>query len=790
MMNHDRQALMLIILLLALLGVICCTNPSVAATDEDQDSGSGVVKGESRLTMSTYFGGERGDHGLFIEHSPDGGVILCGSTSSDDLPVTSGAAFLRPAGERDIYVAKFDRDNRLVFSTYIGGNDIDEAEGIHVDEHGNVYVVGYTISEDWPVTEGAFQPEKGGYYDSFVCVLSSDGRRLIHSTYLGGSSSDHCRSIDVMANGSIVVAGSSSSYDFPVTAGSPELDWRFSHPMMAIMSRDLSSVQLATFIDVGNSSRMEDMKVGHDGSVYMTGSTNSGDFPVTQEHSYVPKRDSERSAFVIKWDVASWALGYSTVIGGTEIDHGKVIEPMEGGRCLIVGHTNSLDFPRLGENPGFLKGYWDIFICEVDGSGALLNSSFLGGWGKEFAEDVALDERGNIYITGHTSSEDLPTSDLAVQQEYGGGEYDAACWFFNLSRRQVDYLTYLGGNRSDSGNGILLDGLGSVIMAGGTNSPNFPIINESSHSEYDGMYYDAFITKIHTDIVPPTAEAGEDIDTDIGTEIMLSVESSSDDFIVVHYRWTFETDDGTMELHGQTVFYEFDDAGTYEVSLNVSDGAGNWYIDTLTVTVKDTERPMANAGIDVVVDQGIPLVLNGSESTDNVGIEVWTWTFESGGNNVVLEGQAPSYTFDIPGIYVLHLTVEDGAGYTAQDKVEVLVNDIEDPVAVVQGKATIEEGTSLFLDGSSSTDNVLISSYDWTIRGPGGTKDRTGVNVSHTFEHPGIYNVTLVVTDSWGNSNEATFDVEVTEEDESPGFGLAVALATLVLASLVVRRRR
>jgi PKD repeat protein len=253
--------------------------------------------------------------------------------------------------------------------------------------------------------------------------------------------------------------------------------------------------------------------------------------------------------------------------------------------------------------------------------------------------------------------------------------------------------------------------------------------------------------------------------------VILEVHSSSDDFVVADHWWTVETRDGPVELQGRTVPYNFQHPGTYGVSLKVTDAVGNWCIDTLTVTVVDTEPPTANAGHDIEIDQGTDLTLNASRSTDNAGVVGWTWTFEYGGHNVTLEGEKPSFTFDVPGTYILVLMVEDDAGLSDNDDLEVTVRDTEDPIAIVQGDVAVEAGKSLNLDASNSTDNVEISLYGWTIDGPDGLDVKTGMNVSYTFKEPGNYTVELVVTDSSGNTGEASFKVEVTPSTGTNGDG-------------------
>jgi hypothetical protein len=184
-------------MILALLLTLCIINiadigtPAKADIDESRDNGSGTGQSGSRLPFSTYFGGDRDDNLVAIHHTPNGETVVCGYTESNDIHITTGALFPQRAGSRDVFVSKFDKGDELVFSTFIGGGGADIPKDIIVDEEGDIHITGTTSSEDWPITEDAYQATYKGSVDIFVCELSSDGSEILYSTYLGGSNSDH-----------------------------------------------------------------------------------------------------------------------------------------------------------------------------------------------------------------------------------------------------------------------------------------------------------------------------------------------------------------------------------------------------------------------------------------------------------------------------------------------------------------------------------------------------------------------------------------------------------------------
>src|SRR5204862_138035 len=147
-----------------------------------------------------------------------------GRTSSPNFPTVAGAFQPTGGSTTDAFVAKLNpAGSALVYSTYLGGSGFDSGAGIAVDAAGNAYVTGFTASTDFPTTAGAFQTTFVNAFDSdtdaFVTKLDSTGSTLVYSTYLGGSSTESGAGIAVDASGSAYVTGQTESFDFPTTPG-------------------------------------------------------------------------------------------------------------------------------------------------------------------------------------------------------------------------------------------------------------------------------------------------------------------------------------------------------------------------------------------------------------------------------------------------------------------------------------------------------------------------------------------------------------------------------------------
>ena len=178
------------------------------------------------------------------------------------------------------------------------------------------------------------------------------------------------------------------------------------------------------------------------------------------------------------------------------------------------------------------------------------------------------------------------------------------------------------------------------------------------------------------DTEDPVADAGRDFAADQGEVVTLFGGWSRDNVAVFSWTWTFPEDGEVMIEVGETVDREFPIPGAYTIMLNVSDAAGNWDVDELRLTVRDTEPPVADAGMDIQGDQGTLVTLDGTDSTDNVGVVGFIWLFAEGSNLKNLLGAEASYQFDIPGEYELELQAWDAAGNVGFDWVIVTVNEV------------------------------------------------------------------------------------------------------------------
>jgi hypothetical protein len=388
--------------------------------------------------MLTYLGGTGLDEVRAIDISPSGYVVLAGTTASTDFPFVGNATRQTNAGERDVFVAMinpFEQGEFLVsFATYLGGAGLDVANAVATDQSDNIYITGYTTSQDFPLIDGRYQGNNRGGYEVFVSRIEPSrpaAQTLTYSTYYGSDSTDVGMAIEVDQAGMIYFAGYSLSNDVPVSdipysafpAGRGDgfvakLDPTKGFP---------EALAYGSFIGGSDFDKPFSLKLDRTGGVILAGYTDSDDFPVTANALQTTK-SGDSDLFVLRMDLSrppAQSITYSTFIGGSDTDilYGAALDGLN--RVVLTGYTLSQNFPIKGSSfQGEFKGSIDAFITWVDpaasGAASLIASTLVGGLDIDAAYGVAADSRGRAYITGFSVSSNLPVSEGAWNQSNVG----------------------------------------------------------------------------------------------------------------------------------------------------------------------------------------------------------------------------------------------------------------------------------------------------------------------------------------------------------------------------------
>jgi hypothetical protein len=379
------------------------------------------------LIYSTYLGGSDFDRGSGIAVDPSGNAYLTGSTNSTDFPTTAGAFQTAFGGSQDGFVTKLNpTGTALIYSTYLGGSDLDLGSGIAVDSSGNASLTGLTNSTNFPTTAGAFQTTSGGGLDAFVTKLNPTGTALIYSTYLGGSGTDNGNGIALDSSGNASLTGFTDSTDFPTTAGAFQTTLGGSGDAFVTKLNPTGTALIySTYLGGSGDDEGSGIAVDSAGNAYLTGLTASTNFPTTPG-AFQTTFGGGFDAYMTKLNPTGTALIYSTYLGGSGFDQGVGIAVDSSGDAYLTGGTNSTDFPTTaGAFQTTSGGDFDAFMTKLNPTGsALIYSTYLGGSGTDVGLGIAVDSSGDAYLTGRTNSTDFPTTADAFQTTSGGG-FDA-----------------------------------------------------------------------------------------------------------------------------------------------------------------------------------------------------------------------------------------------------------------------------------------------------------------------------------------------------------------------------
>jgi hypothetical protein len=333
------------------------------------------------------------------------------------------------------------------YSTFLGGSEHEFAFDIAVDNGGNAYVTGEVYSPDFPVTPGAFETtHHDGFaqdgYDGFIAKLNPTGSSLVYATFIGGNKEDHGYSIAVDDEYNAYVIGNTYSQDFPTTPGA--------------------------------------FDTSYNGGLH--------------------------DAFALKLNPTGSALVYSTYLGGFGDEDGNDIALDGSDNAYLTGCTNANNFPvTTGAFDTTYTGDGSLIDCEAfvaklnSAGSSLIYATYLGGaeTGVDSGSGIVVDGEGNAYVTGGTESPTFPTTAGAYDISYNGGQNDAFVVKFNPSGSALSYATYLGGNGSDGGSGIVLDGTGCSFISIVLDSTDFPTSPDAFQSAFNGGTSDFVILKLN-----------------------------------------------------------------------------------------------------------------------------------------------------------------------------------------------------------------------------------------------------------------------------------------------------
>lgn len=415
----------------------------------------------STLVYSTFLGSTGFDSGSGIAIDRQGSAYVTGLTGSSDFPTTPGAfdttfegegGPLPPpfGGDFDAYVTKLTPDGSdLAYSSFLGGSAFEAGLGIAVSPEGDAYVVGPTLSSDFPTTSSSFDSTLNGGADAFVTKLTRDGSALVYSALLGGSGFEDALGVAIGEGGNAYLTGGTESSDFPTTGGTTDRTFNGARDAwVAEVSADGSTLTYSTFVGGSEYESAHGIAVDPHGDVHIAGMTESADFPTTTGASD-SSFNGAGDGFYTKLPLGGSSPAYSTFLGGAGVDDGADVAVGPTGEAYVGGSTASGDFPVTPDAfDETFNGNVDAFMAIIgsaseneaslslretvlsDGTRAQVVATFACPAGDVFRLGVVLTQgsasgRGHVRGTcsgGFQSSPVGITKDLGLRFSDGAGE--------------------------------------------------------------------------------------------------------------------------------------------------------------------------------------------------------------------------------------------------------------------------------------------------------------------------------------------------------------------------------
>lgn len=740
------------------------------------------------LLYSSYLGGSGSDLSYDLAVDNAGNIYLVGETTSTNFPTSPGAFDTSANSNNDVFIAKLSADGRtLLYSTYLGGSDYDGGTAIEVDQSGQVYITGSTWSPNFPTTPGALDQSLGGGRDGFVTKLNAAGNALLYSTYLGGDNWDYGFCLDVDTAGQVYVGGFTHD-GFPTTANGVQPTFGgLGDGFVAKLNATGTALVYSTYLGGNSYESVPGIVVDEAGYAYVAGETHSTNFPTTagawDRTCSNCSTNTSTDGFAAKLTPTGNALSYSTFIGGSSTPTSEgfsAIKVDAAGNAYVIGYTTAADFPTTpgALQPAFGGGGRDVMVTKLNPTGSsLLYSTYLGGSGADEGHDLALDNLGQVYLTGRTDSPNFPTLDPLQSVNQGGR--DAFVVKLNAAGSALLYSTYLGGSgdeNTDSSNavnprlgGITFTNVGSVYVTGVTASANFPLA-DPLHAGFGGLS-DVFVLKLSDNHIWHVATNGSDVTGD-GSEtkpfatIQHGIDrAGSGDTVLVH-PGTYQEN---IKFNGKNItvgsFFVMTGNKSY-IAQTVIDGNRSGRVVTfengenagavlsgLTLTngyIQGTGT--AGSGGGLACFNANPtlthLIVSGNQATAEGGGLYFSYCSSKlqdtlVTNNTAFAGGGIRYSYGSPSLENVAIThnstQRDGAG------IQFYHADASVKNALIANNVGGAKGGGLMFDRSSPTViNVTIA--DNTTTGHGG-----GLNVSYAS------NPTLINSIVWGNAPEQIY---------------------------------
>ncbi|NLV26376.1 MAG: PKD domain-containing protein [Methanomicrobiales archaeon] len=733
----------------------------------------------NELVYSTYFGGEHDDFGYDIDIDSSKNVFVTGQTASWNFPVVNRYQLSPYGGLPDAFITKFTSEgNSIVYSNFIGGSAFDAGTAVSVDANGYACIVGQTESPNF-LTIKPFQDKLRGTFDAFVTKFDPEGKYpAMYSTYLGGSGSDDARDIITLPDGSLIVVGITKSKDFPMVNPIQGELKGLQDGFITTLNPDGSALTQSTYFGGSLIDSITGAARDLEGSIYVVGTTNSPDLPVTMAYQSKPGGSSD--VMIAKLLPGITGIGYVTYLGGGSIDEGRAIDVLPEGEAYLTGYTESKNFPKVWPyQQNFGDGDRDAFIVSLSEHDIIPVPDFIGvptegdapltvqftdkshgvptSWLWEFGDGETSTERNPLHVyqnpgtyTVSLTAKNIVSSQKATKPDYikvyepvkppvadfsgnpTSGMVPLTVTFTDLSTNDPETWAWKFGDGATSAEKNPVHTYTEV----GKFTVNLTVSNRAGTSSKEKPEY----IYAQPAVIPPVADFNANPTSGMVPLTVTFTDASKNS--PTAWKWFFGDNATSVE---QNPVHTYTAVGTYSVTLNCSNSAGS---DEITKPELIHAQP---AVIPPVADFNanptsgmVPLTVTFTDASKN-GPTAWRWTFGDGGSSTE---QNPVYTYANVGTFDVTLNCSNSAGSDQITKPEFIHAQpaVIVPVAKFVGEPRV--GTAPLRVTFTDLSENNPTSWEWNF-GDGATSIEQ--NPVHEYKSAGKYTVSLTVKNSAGS---------------------------------------
>lgn len=665
---------------------------------------------DPNVIWSRFFGAAGVDHSYAVATDSLGNSIITGNTLSDDLPVSVGAFQTRRAGLLDIYIAKFDQNGKRLWSTYYGGTESDYSSDICCDRDNNVIVTGWTWSKFFPISSNAFQQFFGGKETDAIILKFDQNGKRIWATFCGGDSSEHAYGIGCDAHNRIAITGWTLSSNFPTTENVEQKTKSGVEDAYLILIDSSCNLLFGTYYGGDSSDIARSVAFDNFGNIAIVGFTKSPNLKFTSD-AFQKSNKGEYDAFFSLFDIYG-VLTFGTYYGGNNHDYAYDVAFDRQGNAIFTGYTMSSDFPvSPTAYQKYIKGGSDVFVVKMNTFGMRHWATFFGGSSEDYAQTLAIDKDGNIAVGGKTYSYNFPITDGAFQDKLSGLS-DA--FVFKISSRGTEILwsSFFGGFNEEWGYGLANDIDNKLYFTGDTESQNFPILNTTEQQRIAGLI-DAFLMRLCPTNPNPVIKHEGSLNLCIGDSVILDAGEGYSKYIWSTGQFTRKI---TVKNPGQYTVTVYDINNCPATSKPV------------TIYVAPEVKPKITG--ELVFCEGDSTILDAGG-----GYQEYLWTTGAKTQRIIVKNS---------GKY--KVSVKDFNGCSGSDSVQVLVN--KNPLPVIKGPKSVcafSKNVVYYISG------VAENSYFWKV---------TGGSLRY-----GVDSISIFV--DWGSGG--TYKISIKEVNERTG---------------------